>query len=83
VQASKASSGLLYEDGTIQWEGDLAAGEDVTVSFRATIDEMAPSKMALINAAYVTADNYPMDVMDSTATEVASIRFIYLPIASR
>jgi uncharacterized repeat protein (TIGR01451 family) len=83
VTASKASSGMLYDGGMIQWEGDLAPAEEVTVSFRATIDEMTPSKMALINAAYVTADNYPIDVMDSSVTEVGSIRFIYLPIISR
>jgi len=83
VTASKASAGMLYDGGMIQWEGDLAPVEEVTVSFRATIDEMTPSKMALINAAYVTADNYPIDVMDSSVTEVGSIRFIYLPIISR
>jgi len=86
VTASKASTGDdLYEDGLIRWEGDLAPAEEVTVSFQATINDTATVDLALINAAWATADNYPTEVYNSALTEVSAEYpySIYLPLIAK
>ena len=84
VTASKASAGAkLFDDGTIQWEGDLGPDEEVTVSFRAMVNGSASNKLALINGAWVMADNYPTKMYDSAVSEIASIFYLHLPLITR
>lgn len=85
VAATKASTGIydLYEDGLIRWEGDLASGEAVTVTFQATINDTAAGGLALINAARATASNYPTEMYNSALTEVTELYAVYLPLVLR
>jgi len=81
VMATKP--GVAYEDGLISWEGDLAVGEAVTVTFQATINETATPWLALINAARVKAVNHPTEMYDSALTEIFPYYYYYLPIVVR
>ncbi len=83
VTATVPSTGGLYDAGTVQWEGDLAPGTKVTVTFQATIKDTATVGLALINPAVVAADNYPTKVYDSALTEVIEIYNVYLPLVLR
>ncbi|MBN1314476.1 MAG: S8 family serine peptidase [Anaerolineales bacterium] len=90
ITASKPSAGLLYEDGVVQWDGDLAIGESVTVTFQASLSPAVYEEFAVINLASVTAENYPWPVYSSALSEaysagcgpVSAVR-IYLPIVVR
>jgi len=83
VMATLPSTGDLYDAGTIQWEGDLAPDEEVTVTFQATIKDTATGGLALINPAVVAADNYPTKVYDSALTEVFTYYYLYMPVVRR
>lgn len=83
IQASKASTGDLYDGENITWQGDLASGEQVTIVFDANIHQAAPEGLALINPAQVSAENYPWLVYDSALTEVLAISRLYLPLVVR
>ncbi|MCP4361758.1 MAG: DUF11 domain-containing protein [Chloroflexi bacterium] len=76
-------SGATYDDGMLVWEGDLAAGESVTITFEATISETTPANLALINAAIAAAENHSAEVYNSAVTEVRGLTKIYLPIIFR
>jgi uncharacterized repeat protein (TIGR01451 family) len=85
VAATKASADDLYDAdaGLITWEGDLAPGEAVTVTFQATINDTATPELALINAARATATNHPTEMYNSALTEIFEFTKIYLPLVMR
>ena len=66
--------------GLLSWVGDLAAGEEVAVTFQATINNAATPELALINAAWATATNCPTEVYSSALTEIFGRYYIYVPL---
>jgi len=66
--------------GLLSWVGDLAAGEEVAVTFQATINHAATPRLALINAAWATATNSPTEVYSSALTEILGRYYIYVPL---
>ncbi len=88
VTATKESAGALYDMGAglITWEGDLAIGESVVVTFDATINSTATDELALINMAKVAAANASNEPMNSALTEVWRLfvnHQIFLPIVMK
>jgi uncharacterized repeat protein (TIGR01451 family) len=78
--ASKASAGPLVVGNEIMWEGDIAVGEVVTVTFTATVSpEMEPG-MVLINGAEAVADNFPWRVYDGMPLQVLRSLPKWLPV---
>lgn len=80
VWASKASAcAPLYTGGSVEWCGNVAPGEFVTVRFQAKVNANAHKGLALINGAWATADNYPTALYDSALTEVLFMSKNYMP----
>jgi uncharacterized repeat protein (TIGR01451 family) len=66
-----ASAGIVnYTDDAVVWMGDVPASGEVTVSFQAEINDMSWAGLAIINAAWIVADNHPTQMYSSALTEV-------------
>jgi hypothetical protein len=65
---------------TLEWTGDLAVGQKITVTYDARINATAHPALALINLATVEADNGTGTVYGSALTEVVDFFRIYLPL---
>ena len=65
--------------GLLSWTGDLAAGEEVTITFLARLNELATPELAVINLAELDATN-AAKVYDSALTEAVAGRRIFLPL---
>lgn len=78
---SATAGEVTFTDGTIEWTGDLEAGASVTITFEATIDEVAAMGRVLLNAVVAGADN-AYEAYDSAITEVVQYGF-YLPIIAK
>jgi len=66
--------------GLLSWVGDLAAGEEVAVTFQATINVAATPELAVINAAWATATNSPTEMYSSALTEILGRYSVYVPL---
>ena len=52
------------------WEGDIAVGEVVTITFTAAVAPDTEPGMVLINGAEAVADNFPWRVFDGLPLQV-------------
>jgi len=85
VTATKASGVDLYDPlaGEIRWAGTLEPGESVTLSFAAQVNGSATTDLAVINGAWIAAENYPTALYNSAVTEITDIWESFLPMSFR
>ena len=85
VTSTKSSLGTLYDPALnlLAWEGDLAVGEMVTVTFDAEVNDTATPGLALINLAAVDGSNAYGVSYSSALTEILETFHIYLPLIFR
>lgn len=76
---------VAYVPGThtLEWTGDLAVGEVITVTYNAKVKTPTPPALALINLASIDADNATGVIFGSAVTEIVDNFRIYLPLIIR
>jgi uncharacterized repeat protein (TIGR01451 family) len=80
VDESSITGGATYDDGTIMWEGDLAVGASVEITFMVVVTADAPVDWVLLNAAISGADNTWWESYNSAVTEVMPFYYTYMPV---
>jgi uncharacterized repeat protein (TIGR01451 family) len=68
---------------TLEWTGDIAVGQMITVTYDAKVNSTAHSSLALINLASIDADNGTGTAYGSAKTEVVDFFRIFLPVIRR
>ena len=75
---------VFYDDGVVGWDGNLAAGEVVTITFQVQLKSNIVEDVVITNtASFINDSTGFLHATSQATTEVLTSYFIYLPLIAR